>query len=409
MSHEDALLPAIPDACCLDRRSLLRAAGVAVVALPTFGLLAPAAAAAEPTPSSHKQPSHRPREARTRVVLLGTAGGPVLNSRGRKGISTAVVYDGRVYIVDLGHGSPDQINAAGLGPNENGTQSALINVRGIFFTHMHSDHITEWPAVYMTGPTNTNNGRIPQPIHVFGPGNRGTLPAVSPPGRPQPAVVNPSDPTPGMAGMTSHLRQAFANDFNDRIRATGLADPDSVFAIKDIDISKYWTVDPAGVPPVLPKGTRIPVWIDGDVTITATLVNHNPSAPAFAFRFDTPDGSVVVSGDTAPSANLIDLAHGVDYLVHEAIDEVWVEEFLATVPAALRDQLRHGLLDRHTTLGQVGKVADQADAKNLVLTHLIPPEIPRQRFNKTHQDFSGRLIVGEDLMDLPVRCKDTHR
>ena len=409
MSEQDALPATIPDACCLDRRALLRAAGVAAVAIPTFGLLAPAATAAEPTQSSPKQPSHRQSKARTRVVLLGTAGGPVLNSLGRKGISTAVVYDGRVYIVDLGHGAPEQINAAGLGPNENGTQSALINVRGIFFTHMHSDHITEWPSVYMTGPTNTNNGRIPQPIHVFGPGNRGTLPIVSPPGRPEPAVVNPADPTPGVAGMTSYLRQAFANDFNDRIRATGLADPDSVFDVHDIDIAKYWTVDAAGVPPVLPKGTRIPVWIDGDVTITATLVNHNPTAPAFAFRFDTPDGSVVVSGDTAPSANLIDLAHGVDYLVHEAIDEMWVEEFLATVPPALKDQLRHGLLDRHTTLGQVGKVAEQAAAKNLVLTHLIPADIPKQRFNKTRQDFSGRLFPGEDLMDLPVRRKTPRR
>jgi len=275
-------------------------------------------------------------------------------------------------------------------------------LRGLFFTHMHSDHITEWPSVYMTGSTNTNNGRLPQPIHVFGPGDRGTLPAVSPPGRPAPPVISPADPTPGISGMTSYMRQAFANDFNDRVRATGLVDPGSVFTVKDIDVSKYWKIDPSGIPPVLARGTRIPVWVDGAVIVTATLVNHFPTAPAFAFRFDTPDGSIVVSGDTAPSANLIDLAHGADYLVHEAIDEVWVEQFVATLPPASQDLLRHGLLDRHTTLAQVGEVAEQAAVKNLVLTHLIPPDIPSQHLRQARRDFSGRVILGNDLMGFGI-------
>ena len=73
-----------------------------------------------------------------------------------------------------------------------------MRVRGIFFTHMHSDHFTEWPAVYMTGPSNTENGgRTASPIAVRGPGNRGVLPRVFPAGRPAPDVVNPEDPTPG--------------------------------------------------------------------------------------------------------------------------------------------------------------------------------------------------------------------
>ena len=203
--------------------------------------------------------------------------------------------------------------------------------------------------------------------------------------------------------MTAYLRKAFANDFNDRKRDSNFVDPDSVFDIADIDISSYWAVTEDGVPPKLPAGTRIPVLVDDPVTITATLVDHHPSAPAFGFRFDTPDGSVVVSGDTRPSDNLIDLAQGCDYLVHEVIDEIWVDEFTSTLPPAVGGPLREHLVEAHTTLNQVGKVATAARAKNLVLTHLVPTNIPKSRFRPVRRDFGGALHVGEDLMELPLR------
>ena len=384
----------------LSRRGMLGGAvGLAASTVVAAPLVAP------PATASTSSTSRQQKRARTSLVLLGTAGGPVFETAERRGTSTAICYDGKVYVVDLGHGAPERLVEAGLGGD--GVQSALMNVRSILFSHLHSDHLTEWPAVYMTSPTNTENGKIAQPIEVFGPGNRGTLPRVFPATRPAPAVVSPSDPTPGIVGMTGYLRQAFANDFNDRMRDGNAVDPNSLFRIHDIDISGHWSVTPEGVPPTLPPGTRIPILVDGDVTITATLVDHHPTAPAFGYRFDTPDGSIAVSGDTCPTANLIDLAKGADYLVHEVIDETWVAEFTATLPPAVGGPLREHLIAAHTTLAQVGEVAEAAKVKNLVLSHLVPSGIPNERFETVRRAFSGKVYIGHDLMNFNVHS--SHR
>ncbi|MEV0848652.1 MBL fold metallo-hydrolase [Streptomyces sp. NPDC049954] len=342
---------------------------------------------------------HPDRKARTRVVILGTAGGPTYMPGGRYGVSTAVVYGDRVYIIDLGLGAYQRLVQSGLGPDTD-LAAAATNVRGVFFTHLHSDHTLDWPSFYLTASAN-DIGRSGAPIEVFGPGARDTLPQVLPPGRPDPHVVSPADPAPGIRKMSGHLQEAFAQDLNDRVRATGFTPPDTMFNLHDIDVSDIWTVDPAGVPPRL--SSPIPVWTDGDVRVTATLVDHRPTAPAFAFRFDTPDGSVVVSGDTTVSENLIDLAAGADYLVHEVIDEQYVETLVAALPADRADALRARLLGTHTTIAQVGRdVAERAGVKNLVLSHLVPASNPERRWRQAQRGFSGNLVVGHDLMDLPV-------
>lgn len=335
---------------------------------------------------------------RTRLVLLGTGGGPIVLSGDRMGIATAVVYKNDIYVVDLGHGAAVQLYRSGL----LGNPSAPANVRAIFFTHMHSDHTVEWPSLYATAHVNLV-ARADEPFRVFGPGDRAVPPRTFPPDRPAPGPVNPDGPISGISAMTSYLRQAFAADFEDRIRDANMTDPNKLFTTHDIDISPYWTVDAAGIPPRLPAGTRIPVWRDGDVTVTATLVDHRPTAPAFAYRFDTPDGSVVISGDTAPSENLIDLAKGADYLVHEVIDPRYVDELAATLPPEIREPARQHLLASHTTIEQVGRdVAERARARNLVLTHLVPMNNPTSRWRAAQRGYSGKLIVGQDLMQLGV-------
>lgn len=340
---------------------------------------------------------------RTNLVLLGTAGGPTVLSDKRYGISTAVTYQDKVYIVDLGHGSHMRLLSAGFGSDAFGGTS-MAKIRGIFFTHMHSDHVVEWPAVYATASMNTVGRTIPEPIQVFGPGDRGSLPRVFPPNRPAPPVYNPGDPTAGIAGMTGYLRQAFAADFNDRARDSNFASPDTTFDVHDIDISPYWAPDPDGVPPLL--AAPIQVWQDGDVTITATLVDHRPTAPAFGFRFDTPDGSVVVSGDTGVSQNLIDLARDCDYLVHEVIDPQFAEDLAAILPPQIAPAVKEHLLVSHTTIEQVGRdVAEVAGAKNLVLSHMVPTENPMIRWREAQKGYSGKLIVGEDLMQLGMGAK----
>ncbi|WP_246063515.1 MBL fold metallo-hydrolase [Blastococcus colisei] len=161
------------------------------------------------------------------------------------------------------------------------------------------------------------------------------------------------------------------------------------------------SIGPAGVPPRLEA--PLDVWTDGDVRVTATLVDHRPTAPSYGFRFDTPDGSITVSGDTTVSQNLIDLARGTDYLVHEVIDLAWVESLGSVLPKEFFEPLKQHLIESHTTIEQVGRdVAEPAGAKNLVLTHLLPENNPKGRWQQARRGYSGRLIVGEDLMELSV-------
>lgn len=381
----------VPEA---NRRGFLKTLGAATA---TGGLLAAGVAAAHATPQSPEaaDASHR----RTRLVLLGTAGGPALLDGAQSGVCTAVMYEDRVYVVDLGVGAFVRLAQSGLGP-DNGLASSLARVSGIFFTHLHSDHFTDWPAVYATGTMN-NAGRTLPTVKVFGPGDRGTMTRVFPPNRPAPPVYHPEDPTPGIAGMTGYLRKAFAQDLNDRARDSNFPGPDSLFEVRDIDLDGVWDVDPEGKPPRLSEPLQI--WDDGEVRITATLVDHRPTAPAFGYRFDTPDGSVVVSGDTTVSENLIDLAQGCDYLVHEVIDPEFVDRLTASLPDHIAGPLREHLLASHTTIEQVGRdVAEPAGARNLVLSHLVPSNNARSRWQLAQRGYSGRLIVGEDLKQLGV-------
>jgi len=179
------------------------------------------------------------------------------------------------------------------------------------------------------------------------------------PGRPttEPAVINPSNPTPGTEDMTGYLYQAFATDLNDRMRDNGKPDIRSLVQAHDIRLP---AIPGFGSPNQTPQPAMEPfkIYEDDRVRVSATLVYHAPVWPAFAFRFDTDDGAVVFSGDTAPSQNLIKMAKGADILVHEVIVSGWIDRLFPS-PRSLADEgLRQHLLSAHTAVDQVGKVAD---------------------------------------------------
>ena len=138
------------------------------------------------------------------------------------------------------------------------------------------------------------------------------------------------------------------------------------------------------------------------VTISAILVQHAPVFPAFAFRFDTPEGSVVVSGDTGPCDNLLRIAEGADVLVHEVIDEDWIEQQFAGDDSGQGKALAQHLVSAHTTIAQVGPIAQACGAKSLVLSHLGPSDNPTERWAEAAAGFSGDFFVGADLMRIPV-------
>jgi ribonuclease BN (tRNA processing enzyme) len=133
------------------------------------------------------------------------------------------------------------------------------------------------------------------------------------------------------------------------------------------------------------------------VTVTATLVQHPPVAPAFAFRFDTAAGSVTISGDTAPCANLVRLAKGTDLLLHEAIDMDWVvAAYQGERPETAAATVEHHR-KAHTTPEQAGALAELAGASLLALHHLVPGNADPQVWRTAGATFSGPVLVPDDL------------
>ena len=141
---------------------------------------------------------------------------------------------------------------------------------------------------------------------------------------------------------------------------------------------------------------------DERVTVTAALVEHPPVTPAFAYRFDCPDRSIVFSGDTAPSKSLVALAKDADVLVHEVMYLPALEKLIASEPDAGR--LREHLLASHTSAADVGRIATEAGVKTLVLSHFVPGGDPALTDDVWRDavapHFKGELVIGRDLMVL---------
>lgn len=219
---------------------------------------------------------------------------------------------------------------------------------------------------------------------VFGGGARGD-------------VVAPDRPTPGTAETWDLLKRAFATDFNDRIADNHAIGPDRLVHARDIELPAHLTVDPNG--DNAPSMDPLPVYEDDRVRVTAILVQHAPVFPAFAYRFDTEDGSVVFSGDTSGTPNLIRLARDADILVHEVISRDWLNE---EMPEPRSPQIEAGyqhMIGAHTPADEVGAIAEEAGVGHLVLNHLVPSTWPASRWRKTARaGFSGRVTVGEDLL-----------
>jgi len=141
---------------------------------------------------------------------------------------------------------------------------------------------------------------------------------------------------------------------------------------------------------------------DDQVTVRATLVDHPPVVPAFAFRFDAADRSIVISGDTTRSDSLVKLAQGADLLVHSAVYLPAVDRLVARVPNATA--LKRSIIAGQTSAEDVGRVAQAAGVKTLVLSHLIPaddPEVTDQMWTEAARiHFRGSVIVGKDLLEV---------
>lgn len=281
----------------------------------------------------------------TQVVLLGT-GTPSPDPE-RSGAATAVVVNGTPYLIDFGPGVVRRIAAAAQREVKGLT---VGNVRVAFLTHFHSDHTAGYPDLILT-PWAVGRS---QPLNVYGP--------------------------TGVAHMTDRILDAYREDIAIRRRdkvALGVPEQADGYRVQAYEIAP-------GV-----------VYRDANVTVTAFLVNHGDVPQAFGYRFETPDRTIVISGDAAPSQSVIDHCNGCDVLIHEAYSMLTYD---AVAPAYQEYRRKH-----HTSSREVAEIATKAKPGLLVLYHRANPggvgrPNPEQALlDEVRQLYRGKVVIGHDL------------
>lgn len=324
------------------------------------------------------------------VVTLGTAGGPRFwRGATRTGIATAVVVDDGFYLVDCGHGVGRQIERAGLN---------LADLKGIFITHLHSDHTVDLNSIVLFGLFELQH-RIGNPVPIYGPGNRGVLPPVSSLAESPPQPLAPHSPTPGTAEMFALLMEAYATDLNDRILDALRPSPMDIFKAHDISIPAELGFHANDNP--VPEISPFEVYQDDQVVVSATLVQHPPIAPAFAFRFDTAQGSVCISGDTTYTPNMVTLSRHAGLVLHEAIDFDLIEkQYEGQVGNTAKASMEHHYKS-HTSISDAARVGQESGAQRLALHHLVPGFDHNNAWETGRAAFEGEFLVPSDLDIIP--------
>ena len=281
----------------------------------------------------------------TKLVLLGTGAGPVPGQL-RRMTSHLMVSNGAAYLLDCGLGVTNQFARTG---------TAFKSVRAIFITHHHPDHNIEYGPFLVIGWVSG----LPQSVRAYGP--------------------------PPLTQMTE--------DFLRSQKVT-------------ID---FWAEDfqrpPLQMIEVHDLATAGPVMQDENVKVTSVLVRHPPVTPAYGYRFDFHDRSIAFSGDTTPMESVARLARGADVLVHEAMYMPAVETYVRAQvakgrPVSVDAFMAHMRAD-HSTVEDVGRIAQEAGVKTLILSHLTPAldSISDDTWRApAAQNFCGEIIVGKDLM-----------
>jgi ribonuclease BN (tRNA processing enzyme) len=311
----------------------------------------------------------------TELVLLGTAAAP-FPVPGRAGISSALVVDRRVFVIDCGRGSPTGFADAGLD---------FARLEAVFLTHLHADHIGDLPGMilYPWGVRTGEHGPL-APLRVYGPARPDKLPEGDATFH-RDTTIHPERPVPGTSDLVESILAGYAYHLN--VMPLDAHMPDAGALVRAADIP-------------LPAGSggsaQVPVVVldDEAVRVSAVAVTHGRAVPALGYRFDTADGSVVFSGDTTVNDDLIALAQGADILVHQVADLGYLGRH-GTDAAELE---RMAAL--HTDVSEVGGVAERAGVGELILSHYLPAD-PRaiteaEWAQRAGRDFSGTTTAGRD-------------
>jgi len=277
--------------------------------------------------------------------MLGTGNPPA--DPDRSGPATAIVVDGTPYLVDFGAGVVRRAKSAAVEKGIAGLEP--INLRVAFVTHLHSDHTVGYPDLILT-PWVIGR-RVP--LEVYGPA--------------------------GITAMTEHILAAYQADFETRMKDRALY---TVGAFREGHAVNAHEVKP-GV-----------VYKDANVTVTAFATKH--AMESYGYRFDTPDRSIVISGDTNPTQATIDACRGCDILIHEVLTHDWLSR---------RQDFQAYAAAHHTTTTQLTELATKAKPGLLVLYHAslsIRPAVDNQRSTAATllnemAKYPGRVVVARDL------------
>lgn len=272
----------------------------------------------------------------TRLVLLGT-GTPVADPA-RSGPATAVVVDDRAYLIDFG---PGVVRRAAAAESKGVGALRPRNLTRAFLTHLHSDHTAGYPDLILTPWV---CGRD-QPLRVFGP--------------------------PGLETMSANILAAYSADIDTRLHG---GEPSNQLGIQ---------VEAVDVAPGL-------VYEDEAVAVTAFPVSHGSWRHAFGYRFEAPDRTIVVSGDTRPCDSLVEHSRGCDVLVHEVYS---YEAFGRLSPDW---QAYHAAF--HTSTVELSEVAERIRPGLLVLNHQLYWGVDDSHLlAEIRSRYDGDVVSGRDL------------
>ena len=273
-----------------------------------------------------------------KVVLLGTAAGPPVNLE-QFGASTLIEAGSERFLFDCGRGATLRLAQVGV---------PIGSISRLFLTHLHSDHVVQIPDLLLTGWV---GGGRKIPLEVWGP--------------------------EGTRDMMDHLQQAFAFDIHVR-RDVDEGIPGEGIKVVSHDIKEGVVFDEQGV------------------KVTAFLVDHGLVKPAFGYRVDYRGHSVVLSGDTRVSENLIRVAQGVDVLVHEVVDA-------DAVRARAGDpRVQERIISHHTTPEQAGEVFTRVKPRLAVYSHASNAE---RVIAQTRKTYAGPLQGPEDMLTIEIGDK----
>jgi ribonuclease Z len=272
-----------------------------------------------------------------RVIILGSGFGPRVNLQ-RSGASILVETSmGDKFLFDCGRGFAERLTESGI---------SMGAIEKLFLTHLHSDHILSVPDLLLEG---WFEGRK-TPLQVWGPS--------------------------GTKSMMEYIGKSFEfdikvrSDFDDRLNKDAIHS--STTDIKE------------GV-----------VYEKNGATVTAFLVDHGPVKPAFGYRLDYVGHSVVLSGDTRFSENLIKHSQGVDLLIHEVAAVFSPDPKESERDRAQREKITREL---HTTPEQTADVFNRTKPRLAVYSHGGgPAEVAVAR-----KTYAGPLEIGEDLMTIEI-------